>query len=92
METPMNKNRRSANANSPKPTKPSAQTKADRILKLLQRNSGATIAELARATGWQRHSVHGFMSGTLKKKQGYEIKNTKDADRDRRYQIEGDLR
>jgi DNA-binding IclR family transcriptional regulator len=78
--------------NSLKPIKPPAQTKADKLLKLLRRDTGATIAELARATGWQRHSVHGFMSGTLKKKQGYEIKNTKDADRDRRYRIEGDLR
>jgi Protein of unknown function (DUF3489) len=85
----MSKNRRSANANSAKPTKLSAQTKADKILRILQHNTGATIAEIAKATGWQRHSVHGFMSGTLKKKLGFEIKSTKGAHKDRRYRIEG---
>jgi DNA-binding IclR family transcriptional regulator len=75
--------------NSAKPIKPSAQTKTNKILKLLQRNTGATIAEIAKATDWQRHSVHGFMSGTLKKKLGLEIKSTKEAHKDRRYQIEG---
>jgi predicted transcriptional regulator len=75
--------------NSPKPAKLSAQTKTDKILKLLQRNTGATIAEVAKATGWQRHSVRGFMSVTLKKKQGLEIKSTKETDKQRRYRIEG---
>jgi predicted transcriptional regulator len=75
--------------NSPKPAKLSAQTKTDKILKLLQRNTGATIPEIAKATGWQRHSVRGFMSGTLKKKQGLEIKSTKGIEKERRYRIEG---
>ena len=75
--------------NSPKPAKLSAQTKTDKILKLLQRNTGATIAEVAKATGWQRHSVRGFVSGTLKKKQGFEIKSTKETDKQRRYRMEG---
>jgi Protein of unknown function (DUF3489) len=85
----MSQNRRSANANSPKPTKPAAQTKADKILRLLQRNTGATIAEIVKATGWQRHSVHGFISGTLKRKLGFEINSTKEVNKDRRYRIEG---
>jgi hypothetical protein len=38
------------------------------ILQLLGRASGATVKELAAATGWQDHSVRGFLSGTLKKK------------------------
>jgi DNA-binding IclR family transcriptional regulator len=73
--------------NSPKPAKPSAHTKADKILNLLQRNTVVTMAEIAKATGWQRHSVHGFMSGTLTKKQGLKITSTKEADKDRRYRI-----
>ena len=63
--------------------------KSANVIALLRRNTGATIAELAKATGWQRHSVHGFMSGTLKKKQGLEIRSTKEGDEDRRYRIEG---
>ena len=43
-----------------KPSKPSAQTKTDKILKLLQRNTGATLAELAKATAWQKHSLQGL--------------------------------
>ena len=65
---------------SKKPSKTSraaAPSKGEKILKLLKRNTGSTIAELAKATGWQEHSVRGFMSGTLKKKQGLEI-NTPD--------------
>jgi len=35
---------------------------------LLRRDGGATIAEVAHATGWQPHSVRGAISGTLRKK------------------------
>jgi predicted ArsR family transcriptional regulator len=73
--------------NSPKHAKSSPPTNADKIRKLLQRNTGVTVAEIAKATGWQRHSVRGFMSGTLTKKQGLKITSTKEADRDRRYRI-----
>ena len=72
-----------------KTPKSAAQSKGSKILNLLQRNTGATIAELANSTGWQRHSVHGFMSGTLKKKQGLEIKSGKEENKDRRYFVEG---
>jgi DNA-binding IclR family transcriptional regulator len=73
-------------------SKPAAQTKADKILKLLQRNTGASIAELAKMTGWKRHSVHGFLSGTLKKKLNLEIKSAKEDNKERRYFIEGNVR
>ena len=69
--------------------KPVATTKAAKIIGLLQRNNGATIAELAKATSWQAHSVRGFMSGTLKKKQGILISSSQDDGKPRRYFIEG---
>ena len=62
-----------------------ATTKAEKILRLLQRNTGATVTELAKATGWQHHSVQGFMSGTLRRKRGLEIKSLKEGDKARRY-------
>ena len=63
--------------------------KSAKIIALLQRNTGATITELAKATGWQRHSVHGFMSGTLKKKHRFDIKSIKEGEGDKHYWIEG---
>ena len=38
------------------------------VIDLLRRDGGATIAEVAHATGWQPHSVRGAISGTLRKK------------------------
>jgi hypothetical protein len=48
-------------------------TKSSIILQLLNQGDGATVTSLAQATGWQEHSVRGFMSGTLKKKQRLDI-------------------
>lgn len=70
-----------------KSAKSAATTKADRILKLLQCNTGATIAEMAKATGWQHHSVQGFMPGTLRKKRGLTITSEKQENKVRRYFI-----
>ena len=62
-------------------------TKSEQIIGLLKRANGASIAELAKATGWQDHSVRGFMSGTLKTKLGLEIVSARDDGKARRYQI-----
>jgi hypothetical protein len=51
------------------------------MIGLLQRPEGATIEELAEATGWQSHSVRGVMSGALKKKLGLAIASEKVAGR-----------
>lgn len=45
-------------------------SKLDTIITLLKRPKGATMEEMMEATGWQRHSVHGTLSGTIKKKRG----------------------
>src|SRR5262249_1183798 len=42
-------------------------SKAARIIALLARPQGATLADLTKATGWQVHSVRGFLSGTVGK-------------------------
>ena len=60
-------------------------TKLELLIKVLARPNGATIDELAKATGWQTHSVRGAMAGTLKKK-GFNVSSTK-VDGKRRYQI-----
>jgi hypothetical protein len=62
-------------------------TKSAQILKLLCRKNGACLAEIQTATGWQAHSVRGFLSGALKKRMGLEIVSMKDAKGVRRYRI-----
>lgn len=58
------------------------------IIDLLKRPEGATIEEMALAVGWQRHTVRGMISGTLKKKLGLSVLSEK-TDRGRLYRIIG---
>ncbi|MDP8988941.1 MAG: DUF3489 domain-containing protein [Acidobacteriota bacterium] len=62
-------------------------SKAAKILDLLKRADGATLAELMKATGWQAHSVRGFLSGTVSKKLGLAVTSTKVEDGERTYSI-----
>ena len=72
----------------PKSSKQVATTTiSQQSIDLLKRANGASIAELAKATTWQDHSVRVFMSGTLKKKMGLAIVSARDDGKDRRYQI-----
>lgn len=63
-----------------------AATKAERITDLLRRPEGASLDEMMKATGWQQHSLRGFMSGALAKKRGLTITSDK-VDGQRRYRI-----
>jgi hypothetical protein len=64
------------------------ESKQDAVLALLRRASGASIQEMMEATGWQAHSVRGFMSGALKKRLGLEVVSEKDAKTgERRYLV-----
>ena len=62
-------------------------SKSDRILKLLRQKNGATIEALSEATGWQAHSVRGFLSGTVRKKLGLSLVSEAGKDGKRRYRI-----
>jgi hypothetical protein len=70
------------------PEKSPRNSKQSRILALLQRPSGATVDEMAKATDWQRHSVQGMMSGVLKKRLGMTITSAKE-EHGRVYRIAG---
>lgn len=58
-----------------------AGTKQAQIIAMLQRPEGATVAEMAEATGWLAHTVRGCISGALKKKLGLPITAEKDEGR-----------
>ena len=62
-------------------------TKTAIVLELLRRPEGATLAELRAATGWQPHSVRGFLSGGLGKKMGLTVESLKTAEGARAYRI-----
>ena len=62
-------------------------SKASKVLDLLKRPDGATAKELMRATGWQPHSIRGFLSGTVSKKMGLAVTSTKGEDGERTYSV-----
>ena len=62
-------------------------TKQARLIALLKRPTGASIAEIAEALDWQPHTVRGALAGALKKKLGLEIASETHETRGRVYRI-----
>jgi Protein of unknown function (DUF3489) len=56
---------------------PRAGTKQAQMIELLKRPEGATVEQIAAATGWQHHTIRGAISGALKKKLGLKIEATR---------------
>ena len=65
---------------------PRAESKGAKILEMIGRAEGATLAEIMKATDWQAHSVQGFVS-TAAKKHGIKIESSKNDSGDRVYRI-----
>ena len=74
----------------PEPEPPSdakRPSKQDAVIAMLRRPEGATVDEVASETGWQRHTVRGVFSGTLKKKLGLTLASAKE-ERGRVYRVD----
>ena len=73
----------------PEPEPPSdakPASKQGEVIAMLRRPEGATVDEVASAMGWQRHTVRGLFSGTLKKKLGLTLASAQE-ERGRVYRI-----
>lgn len=73
-----------------KSTKPKPKTSKTRaLLKLLHSSKGASMAQLQHASGWQAHSVRGFLAGTVKRRLGLTVLSKVSQSGERLYSIGG---
>jgi len=87
-----------ANAAAPEASEPAAApaekprvragTKQAQMIAMLEAPEGATVPEIAEATGWRLHTVRGAIAGALKKRLGLTIASEKDPARGRIHRIE----
>jgi hypothetical protein len=64
-------------------------SKKAEVLDLMRRAKGATAAEIMKLTGWQAHTVRGFISGTVTKKLGLKVESSRAEGKERTYRIIG---
>ena len=72
----------------PKDKKTEANSKQSRVIAMLQSPAGATIAAMMQATGWQQHSVRGFLAGVVRKRLKLRLE-LKKVDGARMYRVPG---
>jgi hypothetical protein len=78
----------SAASGESKSKKAIAASKQSRVITMLRSSTGATIAAMMKATGWQQHSVRGFLAGVVRKKLKLKL-DSKKIDGSRVYSIKG---
>ena len=71
----------------PKIKKTDSSSKQSRVIALLSSPDGITIAAMMKATGWQQHSVRGFLAGVVRRKLKLKL-NSKKLDGTRIYRID----
>jgi hypothetical protein len=69
-------------------SKDGAISKQARVIAMLQSPGGTSIAAIMQQTGWQQHSVRGFLASVVRKKLKHELQSTK-TDGGRIYRVGG---
>jgi Protein of unknown function (DUF3489) len=59
------------------------------VIDMMRAKTGATLAQIMKETGWQAHSIRGFVSGTLTKKMGLTVESTRSESGERTYRLAG---
>ncbi|MGB9647837.1 MAG: DUF3489 domain-containing protein [Stellaceae bacterium] len=77
---------KSSRHSDPEPKRADRGSKQSRVIALLQSPTGATIEAMMKATGWQPHSVRGFLAGVVRKRLKLKL-GSKKVDGNRVYQI-----
>jgi hypothetical protein len=72
--------------NERKPKQGESRSKQSRVIAMLRSPAGATIDAIMKATGWQQHSVRGFLAGVVRKRLNLKFSSEK-VDGNRIYQI-----
>jgi hypothetical protein len=67
--------------------KGASTTKTQAYLNLLSRTSGASVAEMQKAIGWQPHSVRSLLSGKIRKMPGVTLTSERPGNGPRRYHV-----
>ncbi len=70
-----------------KQQEPRGDSKLARLIALLKRPAGASIAEAVKATGWLPHTVRGAISGALRKRLGLNVVSARSEKGARTYRI-----
>ena len=65
---------------------PREGSKTAQVVAMMKRPDGATISAIMQTMGWQKHTVRGFVAGTLKKA-GYTVESFKPEGGERTYRI-----
>ena len=82
--------RRKSKAGAKAAKQPAGRNRTDskqaRVIEMLRRHQGATVTAIIKTTGWQPHSVRGFLAGVVRKKLGLTLISEKSGD-ERVYRI-----
>ncbi len=87
-DAPKSKRRHTAPAAAKDPVNVAREgSKKSEVIDLMRRSQGATLAEIMELTGWQSHTVRGFVSGTLIKRLSLKVESFRSDEKERTYRV-----